>query len=297
MMTIKEFASLCLCNTQTLRYYDRIGLLKPVRVDPWSGYRYYEASQAVDFVKIKNLQAADFSIDEIKTLLTLPDAQVYGAFDRKIEEQTQKLTRIRKIQQSYLTEKNAMERLIQNAADYILHAVSDYEILREFGLSPADGQAAVVKLRAYFERQMLRHLPKESDVQLIVNDRVVRGAEHVADAFVSLQEKGYGGSVFLGDGTAPESEIITAENSETLWECHGWSFVHEFLDRIPALENGWEYCFSFLLAGDKYRESMEFPMFMIASMILRENADEITMGCRIERSEDGQNHFALLRRK
>lgn len=34
-MTIKEFAGLCGCTAQTLRYYDRIGLLKPERTDPW----------------------------------------------------------------------------------------------------------------------------------------------------------------------------------------------------------------------------------------------------------------------
>jgi DNA-binding transcriptional MerR regulator len=62
MMTIKEFASLCNCNTQTLRYYDKIDLLRPVKVDQWSGYRYYEESHAIDFIKIKNLQAADFTI-------------------------------------------------------------------------------------------------------------------------------------------------------------------------------------------------------------------------------------------
>ena len=28
MMTIKEFASLCGCNTQTLRYYDKIDLFR-----------------------------------------------------------------------------------------------------------------------------------------------------------------------------------------------------------------------------------------------------------------------------
>ncbi len=58
-MTIKEFAQLCACSTQTLRYYDRIDLLKPMKVDSWSGYRYYEARQAVDFVKIKNLHTTD----------------------------------------------------------------------------------------------------------------------------------------------------------------------------------------------------------------------------------------------
>ena len=128
MMTIKEFASLCGCNAQTLRYYDKINLLKPVKVDPWSGYRYYTKSQAIDFVKIKNLQAADFTIDEIKTMLAISDQQVYEAFDRKIAEQAQKLERIKEIQQSYQTEKSNMERLVQNVADYILHAVSDYEV-------------------------------------------------------------------------------------------------------------------------------------------------------------------------
>ena len=55
-MTIKEFARLCGCNPQTLRYYDHVELLKPVQVDPWSGYRYYEEEQALTFVKIRNLQ-------------------------------------------------------------------------------------------------------------------------------------------------------------------------------------------------------------------------------------------------
>lgn len=41
-MTIKEFAKLCGCNPQTLRYYDRVGLLKPVRVDRYSDYRFYD---------------------------------------------------------------------------------------------------------------------------------------------------------------------------------------------------------------------------------------------------------------
>lgn len=65
-MTIKEFSKLCGCNPQTLRYYDRENLLKPVKVDEWSGYRFYEEEQAITFVKIKNLQKARFSIEEIR---------------------------------------------------------------------------------------------------------------------------------------------------------------------------------------------------------------------------------------
>ena len=46
-MTIKEFSRLCGCNPQTLRYYDHMDLLKPVKVDQWSGYRFYEEELAL----------------------------------------------------------------------------------------------------------------------------------------------------------------------------------------------------------------------------------------------------------
>ena len=90
MITIQGFAKLCGCNTQTLRYYDRIGLLKPAKVDEWTGYRYYEEEQALLFVKIKNLQQADFTIEEIKALLPGDDDLLISAFDRKIREQQRK---------------------------------------------------------------------------------------------------------------------------------------------------------------------------------------------------------------
>ena len=68
-MTIKEFAKLVNCNPQTLRYYDSVDLLKPAGVDKFSGYRHYDEEQALDFVKIRNLQTAGFTITEIKGLL------------------------------------------------------------------------------------------------------------------------------------------------------------------------------------------------------------------------------------
>ena len=297
MMTIKEFASLCGCNTQTLRYYDKIDLLKPVKVDQWSGYRYYTKTQAVDFVKIKNLQAADFTIDEIKALITMSDKQVFEAFDRKIAEQAHKLERIKEIQQSYLTEKNNMEKLVQNVADYILHAVSDYQVLGEFGLSPDDGPAVVAQLKAYIEKNIQQHLPASPDVHMIINDRVIRGAEQVANAIAALKGNGYEDTILLGDENIGEDEGFTKENSEILWECHSWKFVYEFLDNIPVLETGYDYCFCFKLTEEKYREGLEFPMFMIATMLPKVDSNAIELGCMVERSDDGQNHFTLLRKK
>lgn len=296
MMTIKEFANLCKCNTQTLRYYDKIDLLKPVKVDQWSGYRYYAESQAIDFVKIKNLQAADFTIDEIKTLLTASDQQVYEAFDLKIVEQAQKLERIKQIQQSYLTEKSNMKKLIYGLSDFLTSQLTDFEVLREFGLTPTDGPDVVARIKSYIEERTLRHLPAEPDVTLIVNDQVIRGADHVADAIHSLNESNLHDTVLLGDETVSEDGGFSLDQWETIWACHGWKYVHEFIDSIPPMDNGKDYCFFFLLTEEKYSDGIAFPLFMISTMLPKANSDNI-MGCSVEKSTDGQNHFALIYRK
>ena len=296
-MTIKEFASLCGCNTQTLRYYDKINLLKPARVDYWSGYRYYSKAQSIDFVKIKNLQAADFTIEEIKSLLTMSDQKVYEAFEQKIAEQTRKLERIKEIQQSYLKEKNSMERLIQSVSDFLLHAVQDYEVLREFGLSPKDGPAVVARLKDYIERSTRNDLLAEPEVEMILNDQVIRGADNIADAFAMLKGKGYEDTVLLGDKDVASVETLTPENSELIWSADDWKFVHEFLGKIPDLEEGYAYGLYFRLTEEKYSDGLEFPLFMIAAMLPELDSPEISVGCSIEKSEDGLNHFALLRRK
>ena len=296
-MTIREFASLCGCSTQTLRYYDKIGLLKPIKVDPWSGYRYYGKQQSIDFVKIKNLQAADFTIEEIKELLTMSDQQVYEAFDRKIAEQSRKLERIREIQQSYLKEKSSMERLIQSVSEFLLHAVQDYEVLREFGLAPEEGPAVVAKLKDYIEQSLREDLPSEPDVEMILNDRVIRGADNIAEAFETLKESGYEDTVLIGDQNVGSEEPLTPENSESIWSRHGWDHVHEFLEVIPKLEEDYAYGFSFRLTEEKHTDGLEFPLFMIAAMLPKLDSPAISVGCSIEKSEDGVNRFTLLRRK
>lgn len=293
-MTIKDFAALCQCNTQTLRYYDRIGLLKPQRVDHWTGYRHYDAAQAIDFVKIKNLQAADFTIDEIRGLLTQPDEQVYGAFDRKIAAQEEKLARIRHIQQSYLREKSGMEKLIENLTGFITDQLTDFEGLREFGLSPEDGPKVVQTVREYMEGQMRKHASFGEDLILTVDDQVFRGQEAIAERIATLGKEDLERTLILGDETVTEEKDFALDDYTVLWEKQGWEHVHEFLPDIPLLESGQEYSFLFRL-----REEVEisFPLFMLGAMILRQGSFGGTMSCTVEKRTDGVNYFALLRRK
>jgi hypothetical protein len=45
LLSIGEFARLSRLSAKALRRYDQLGLLKPARVDPDSGYRWYAAGQ------------------------------------------------------------------------------------------------------------------------------------------------------------------------------------------------------------------------------------------------------------
>ena len=157
MITIQGFAKLCGCNTHTLRYYDRIGLMKPAKVDEWTGYRYYEEEQALLFVKIKNLQQADFSIEEIKALLPGDDDLLIAALERKIEEQKQKLERIREIQRSYLHEVMDMRNMVNTLTDLVEGGANNPILWKEFGL---DSEAEYNSLEVYvsFLRKKMGHI-------------------------------------------------------------------------------------------------------------------------------------------
>jgi len=133
-MTIKEFAHICECNPQTLRYYDQIDLLKPVKVDRWSGYRFYDEEQAYVFVKIKNLQKAGFTIDEIRGLLDKDNLAICRAFDEKIAKEEKRLQEIKDIRQSYQAEMNNTKNKIDAVRKKITEEMQAYNQTSEFGL-------------------------------------------------------------------------------------------------------------------------------------------------------------------
>jgi DNA-binding transcriptional MerR regulator len=69
MFRIGEFSQITRVTVDTLRYYDAIGLLKPVKVDPFTGYRYYSAKQLMSLNRILALKEIGFSLEEIARIL------------------------------------------------------------------------------------------------------------------------------------------------------------------------------------------------------------------------------------
>ena len=56
MYKIGELSALCRIPVKTLRFYDSEGILTPVYIDNFTGYRYYSAAQLSDCYKIVKLK-------------------------------------------------------------------------------------------------------------------------------------------------------------------------------------------------------------------------------------------------
>jgi DNA-binding transcriptional MerR regulator len=69
MFRIGEFSRIARVTIDTLRHYDALGLLKPVKVDPFTGYRYYAARQLMVLNRILALKEVGFSLEEIARIL------------------------------------------------------------------------------------------------------------------------------------------------------------------------------------------------------------------------------------
>ncbi len=67
--SIGELSDLFNINTQTLRYYDSIGLFSPNKRDEETGYRYYLFNQLYELASIRYLRRLDYSIKNIDSYM------------------------------------------------------------------------------------------------------------------------------------------------------------------------------------------------------------------------------------
>ncbi|HVO72053.1 MAG TPA: MerR family transcriptional regulator [Aggregatilineaceae bacterium] len=103
MIRIGDFSKLSHVSVKTLRFYDETGLLAPVTVDPFTGYRYYEFDQLPRLHRILALKDLGFSLEEIGQLLrdNLTPEQMRGMLKlrraeirQKVQEETDRMERV-----------------------------------------------------------------------------------------------------------------------------------------------------------------------------------------------------------
>lgn len=275
-MTIKEFASICGCNVQTIRYYDKINLLKPVRVDEWNGYRYYDEKQALDFVKIKNLQGADFSIEEIKTLLEKSNDEICRAIEKKIEDELAKLEQIKKIHSTYLSQISTMETKISES---LRKKASQFNVQDEFEIT----------------NEYAEHVLKCAEDYLSAAARAWEEVKEVTfddyetdDSFDEEDEEEW-------DVDEDYLNPLESPNYEVIFEKHNWDKTSEVLNELPELESG-EYLLHFESNEAKIINTA-YTSIILGIVVDKNSGRQLTLACNAGDAKDNKNHFWLLKKK
>ena len=110
MLKIGNFSRIAGVSVRLLHYYEELGLFQPARIDPLTGYRYYQSEQVMILNKILALKELgltlqeiklyideEISRDELKGMLKLKKSQVYQSIKdellrlKQIEHRLQQL--------------------------------------------------------------------------------------------------------------------------------------------------------------------------------------------------------------
>ena len=118
LLSISEFAAYCGSTRQTMQYYDRIGLLRPMRVGE-QGYRYYHPLQGHEFRMIHTLRTSGCSLNEIEEILGSRSIEALQAKLREKREALElELENIRR-QQHYLARTEFFLTWMEHSSDCV----------------------------------------------------------------------------------------------------------------------------------------------------------------------------------
>jgi Cd(II)/Pb(II)-responsive transcriptional regulator len=132
-MKIGELAKIAHCTTETIRFYEKEGLL-PEADRTEANYRSYTARHVERLRFIRNCRALDMTHDEIRALLRFTDAPTggCGAINALIDEHIAHVnTRIDELKQlkaqlTTLREQCQTEQAVQDCG--IVHGLTDMEV-------------------------------------------------------------------------------------------------------------------------------------------------------------------------
>lgn len=131
--SVGEAAKAAHTTSETLRHYDRIGLVKPSKKDEWTNYRYYTEQDIVRLHTVRALQLMDLPLQEIKKVLEFDELEKIVEFLAQAEKKADEKISILQYSKSKIQSAKAdYERKLQakqNFKDIFLKDLSERVIL------------------------------------------------------------------------------------------------------------------------------------------------------------------------
>lgn len=182
MFKIGEFSRLTQVTVKALRHYDRLGLLPPAHIDPFTGYRSYSAAQLPRLNRILALKDlglaleqispfldADLSPEQLRALLVIKQSETR----QRLEEEGGRLARIE-------ARLRQLAEPVQPAYDVVVKRVEAQRVvsLRQTLLE----RTAIAVLFRQLHAYELRHQLTVMDRLVIWHDREFRESGIDAEA-------------------------------------------------------------------------------------------------------------------
>ncbi len=128
MYKIGDFSQLGQVSVRMLRHYDKLNLLKPGRVDDWTGYRYYTLDQLPRLHRIMALKDLGLSLEQVGQLLDDPHSD--GRLQTMLRERQQAIAQQVAEEQARLARVSARLQQIEHLHDPIPYEVALKELPR-----------------------------------------------------------------------------------------------------------------------------------------------------------------------
>lgn len=182
LVTIAQFAKMCRTTVRTVRFYDSLDLIKPVRVDKFTKYRYYSPFQTRDFFRIKLLQNFAVPLENVAQLLKKEDASKFLAdktlqIEAEIIQKQKELRFVREIH-SLLFETKSLESVtkIESVGPfYIFGKYFEKEAYHTITQHLIEVQNAADKLgiphfdkQAVFYKEPEKYKPKDTKIEVTI---------------------------------------------------------------------------------------------------------------------------------
>ena len=126
LMRIGEIAAFFNVSVKAMRVYEKMGILKPVKTDGKTGYRYYTADQVKQLDALLELRELGFSLNEIKKLLEsdMTNEQYMEVLTHKKIMWQEKIAQA---QDRVATIDEIIEKLVQSKPPVKLHELTEAE--------------------------------------------------------------------------------------------------------------------------------------------------------------------------
>lgn len=179
--TIGHVSRICGIPIQTLRYYDKLGLVCPSRTDPFTNYRYYSNMDILVVKIVQDLKMLRLSLDEIGSILKQRGLEGLGSALKEKRDAT--LTEISRLQLTAASIENRIGQL--DSLKILNEKLAEERILIELKILPerivaferkravCGMEASIVRFTQLFDQLETHGLASQGPIMSIYHENIL----------------------------------------------------------------------------------------------------------------------------